>query len=491
MQSGKTSAIKARAQLEWDENQLCSVVITPNTVSASDQVRDSFNATHPELNAISFSSNKPTAGFRCRVLIGLANKKCVKKINDALDLPGDRHEQYVLIIDEADAHNLFKSSDADKELRTQLLKLFTRATKTVLVTATPFQFMGLPEFGGTLTPANVTWVTPSPRYCSIYELRFGAGTLEEPDDSDDSYIPETEASPDGQAGDPVMPASYIKFVEDFSADRSADPGSDEHTIRALCSADGAGVPMFCLVRVGTTHKVINKAATVARAANPEGQLVFTYTADGVSVHRDDYGKLLLARQPEGAPALPAPPALAAMISSVDHKNRSRRTEASRIPRPTADTFVTIPKGDSLVPLQAFLTRVRVSGLWTKLFCVLGQLGDRGLNVTDSEHKWTLTHEYLLHADSSDIGHVTQMLRIVGNKGWSLDEYKPIVITKRQTLMNIKAGAEACEKLAEMMGRDGPATVANMLEATSKIRVSERPTRNYASCLTRTMIKSDD
>ena len=43
----------------------------------------------------------------------------------------------------------------------------------------------------------------------------------------------------------------------------------------------------------------------------------------------------------------------------------------------------------------------------------------------------------------------------------------------------------------MMGRDGPATVANMLEATSKIRVSERPTRNYASCLTRTMIKSDD
>jgi hypothetical protein len=434
VQSGKTAAILR--EIEASTN-ICFVIVR----NVGPDVRQFMNACkRKDLAAITLSSDKDIQGLGCcalvppRVVVMLANAINVKKAMSLLKAV--KNPPFTLIIDEADKI-AFSKEPSERSFRAELERLQDIAADQVLVTATMFNFMTLPEVGGVMTNENMTVLQPSVAYCGIREVKFGSRTIDDAidDPDDDCYIAESELGCDHPT-QPRAPASLERWIRGL---RTADHPPDH--------------PVFALARMGNRLETIFETARTARRICSR-ILPIVYTGDGVAVPRSFVDFM----EERGYPL-------------VHHTYKKLRD------------YVVLA-----LPLQQFLTVVKDSRALNDNGIVLvcaGMLAARGVNFTDSTYAWALTHEYFLPAVSTNVTELQQGLRLLGNKPWPLDAFRPVLMTKHSVMRNIEVG---CIVQAEAIDRvqNGAGTLR---AAVSDIELEHRPSVRYANNMVINSVKA--
>jgi len=425
VQAGKTAAILR--DIAATPN-LCLVIVR----NVGPDVRQFMNACNRAgMPAITLSSDRKVQSLGCcaleapRVVVLLANSINVRKAVKLLDAV--RSPPFTLFVDEADKI-AFSTEPSERSFRAELERLQARATEQVLVTATMFNFMTLPEVGGALRAADVDVLTPSDAYCGIRDIRFGDHTIDgaTEDPAASCYIPEAEIGCDH----PSQPRA---------------PESLERWLRGLRTAERPpGHPVFALARMGNKLDTIFEIARAARRVDLR-ILPVVYTGDGVAVptrfleYMEDRGRPLAAKRYKKL----------ATFSLLD------------------------------LPLQQFLSAVKDSRLLgddCPLLVCAGVLAARGVNFADSTYSWALTHEYFLPAASTNVTELQQAMRVLGNKPWPLSDFRPVLTTKHSVMRNIAVGADVQTRAIDALRSGGKSLRA----ATAEVEVDERPTVRYAA-----------
>jgi len=426
VQSGKTGSIIDHIQRS---DHICVVIV--RNVNAD--VCQFMNACRrAKLPAITLCSDRQIQALSCslilapKVVVLLANAKNVKKACAALEAANS--PSFELFLDEADKIG-FSTEPSDRSFRAELLRLQDRAVGVVYVTATMFNFMTLPDVGGRMTAADITALSPSAAYCGVYDILFGTVRLcdRHEDDQAPWYIGPEERGCDA----PDVPSA---------------PESMEYWMRGLLTADTPpDHPVLALARMGnridTIHVIARTAEKVSRRILP-----VVYTGDGVSVP----AKLLEYLDARGV--------------QLQHARYKR-----------LGGYVTL----TTLTLQQFLSVLRdtaVLGAAPVIVVCAGLLAARGVNFTDASYKWGLTHEYFLPAKTTNVTELEQGLRLLGNKPWSLDQFRPVLTTKHSVMRNIDIGCQVQAGALENLscGAD------SLLAATRAVTLEEKPSVRYAN-----------
>lgn len=430
IQSGKTAAI-----IEEIKNSipLCIVIVR----NVTPDVRQFMNACRrANVPAISLSSDAGVIQLNAnplqppRVVVLLANAVNIKKARALFKEVGS--PPFTLIIDEAD-RLAFSKEPSDKSFRAELERLQDMAADEVLVTATMFNFMTLPEVGGRLTAKDIQVLQPAANYCGIRQVYFGKGTLDDPieNEMDASFIPPNEVGCDNPS-QTRAPESLVRWMTDLAS-------RDHPELQAL------NHPVLALARMGNRLNTIFEIAKTARKVN--GRILpVVYTGDGVSV----------------------PTAFLEVLS-----DRGVDLVATRYKRLRDFSVLQLP-------LQQFLSVVKDTGVLGRrpvIVIAAGLLAARGVNFTDASYEWALTHEYFLPSSSTNITELQQGLRLLGNKPWSLEAFTPVLTTKHSIMKDIEVGylvqAETIHNVKESEDM-------SLRAATTAVQLDTKPSVRYAN-----------
>ena len=441
IQSGKTA--ECVRQIKASPN-FCLVIVR----NVGPDVRQFMNACkRAGVNAVTFSSDRGAQALSCgvlcppKVVVLLANALNVRKARQALEAAGC--PPFTLFIDEADKI-AFSTEPSDRSFRAELERLQDDAAEQVFVTATMFNFMTLQEVGGVMTREDITFMDTARDYCGIEDILFGDRTLADAEYGGDKFIPEHEEGCDAKGVDKV-PESLTTWIKDLVTDADGSGAA----LAAL------GHPKFALARMG------NKIETIVMIARECKRLThkvipIVYTGDGVA----------------------APTFLLEWLGC--HGFALKYTRYKRL-----DRYSLL----SLLSLQQFISVLRESGaVGTNVVVVCaGVLAARGVNFTDAEYKWAITHEYFLPAKTMNVTELQQGLRLLGNKPWTLEQFRPILTTKHSVMRNIEIG---CIVTAETRERVESGDVS-LREAVSAIELDDKPSVRYAQNMVINSVRKAD
>lgn len=429
IQSGKTA--ECVRQIKESPN-LCFVIVR----NVGPDVRQFMNACkRAGANAITLSSDRGAQALSCgilcipKVVVLLANAVNVRKAIQGLEAAG--RPPFTLFIDEADKI-AFSVEPSDRSFRAELERLRDDAAEQVFVTATMFNFMTLQEVGGVMTRDDITFMDTAENYCGIEDILFGDRTLADAECDGDKFIPEHEEGCDAK-GSTKVPESLSTWIKDLVADADG----------SAAALSAIGHPKFALARMG------NKIETIVMIARECKKLThkvipIVYTGDGV----------------------------AAPTFVIEWLGRNGfDLKCTRYKRLSGYSLL------SLLSLQQFISVLRESGAVgdNVIMVCAGVLAARGVNFTDAEYKWALTHEYFLPAKSMNVTELQQGLRLLGNKPWTPEQFRPILTTKHSVMQNIKIG---CIVTAETRERVESGDVS-LREAVSLIELDDKPSVRYA------------
>jgi hypothetical protein len=429
IQSGKTA--ECVRQIKESPN-FCLVIVR----NVGPDVRQFMNACkRAGVNAVTFSSDRGAQALSCgilcppKVVVLLANAMNVRKARQALEAAGC--PPFTLFIDEADKI-AFSTEPSDRSFRAELERLQDDAAEQVFVTATMFNFMTLQEVGGVMTREDITFMDTAHNYCGIEDILFGDRTLAAAEYGGDKFIPEHEEGCDAKGVNKV-PESLTNWIKDLVTDADG----------SAAALSAIGHPKFALARMG------NKIETIVMIARECKRLThkvipIVYTGDGVA----------------------APTFLLEWLGCNGFDLKYTRYKR-------LDKYSLL----SLLSLQQFVSVLRESGAVGQHVIVVcaGVLAARGVNFTDAEYKWALTHEYFLPAKSMNVTELQQGLRLLGNKPWTLEQFRPILTTKHSVMKNIEIG---CIVTAETRERVESGDVS-LREAVSSIELDDKPSVRYA------------
>lgn len=218
VQSGKTAAI-LDAIVATPTAQTCAVVVR-NSQADAQQFALACKKRRPVIPVYHCSSkqvmNRDSSPMKApKVFILLANGANLRKF---LDFIGDA--EFTLFIDEAD--KVMSSDDPnERSLRSELDRVMEAARELVLVTATPLNLAGIPQFGSSIAAEDLDLVGRRADYCDVDNLLFGSGTLMRPSDEPDDYIDEEEDSPDTTH---ALPDSFTTWLRGLVADSDGSAG---------------------------------------------------------------------------------------------------------------------------------------------------------------------------------------------------------------------------------------------------------------------------
>jgi len=431
VQSGKTGAIIERIKAS---THLCVVIVRNVTTDVAQFVGACSRA---KLPVRTYASNRCLTGrqniaIAPRVIVLLANATNVKNCHKDV-VP--TNTPFSLFVDEADKI-MFGDEGGERSFRSELERLMPYALELVLVTATTFNFMKLPHVGGKITAANIIVVPRRSNYCGIEDIRFGDYQLfDASDDPDDpAYIEADAMNPDTSGR---LPGSYTTWVRTLSS-------SEDRAEMAVI-----GQPKLALARLGLTIATILSSAREARKVDPS-ILTVVFTGDGVAVPYELCNALNLA--------------------------------STRWKRSPHDYRILTG-----LNLQQTLSLLRDSEYFhseTTILVCAGILAGRCVNFCDDRYKWALTHEYFLAAKTTTVTELHQGLRLLGNKPWSLDVFRPRVMAKHSVMNNIRIGNVAHDNVVTNVA-DG--TSQSLMHAVMETDVPDRPSVRYAANLTSSSI----
>jgi hypothetical protein len=431
VQSGKTSAIINAIK---DSPNICVVVVR----NVGPDVRQFMNACRcRRLPAVTFSSDRDIQSLSCsvleapKVIVLLANACNVKKARQALEAVGS--PPFSLYIDEADKI-AFSAEPGDRSFRAELERLEREAAERVLVTATMFNFMTLADVGGVMRREDITFLGTAENYCGISDVLFGSSTLCEDRSDDAGFIPEDEIGADSKAVTRA-PESFVAWLRDLLGD---DVGR--------AKLEGVGHPVLALARMGNRIETIVLSAQAANKLAPGRILPIIYTGDGVAV----------------------PELLPQYLEERQYKVRTTRYKR-------AGGFVLVG-GLSLQQFLSVLRESEVLGPRPLIVVCAGLLAGRCVNFADASYKWALTHEYYLPAKTTNVADLQQGLRLLGNKPWTREQFRPVLTTKRSVMKNIEVGCIVQRGARENLMQSCDAT---LMDAVHMVELDDKPTVRYA------------
>ena len=432
VQSGKTANIIDKIA---HTDRLCVVIVRNVTTDVIQFVAACKRAKFPVRTyasnaALNAGQNMAVAP---KVLVLLANainvRKCAKDIVHQVD--------FTVFVDEADKV-MFGDEAGEKSFRAELNRLLPYAKELVMVTATTFNFMKLPQYGGRITKDNLTLVEHKENYCGVEDLLFGDCLIDDAVDNEVDFIEADAPNPDRDGYQ--LPASYTSWLHKLASN------ADLQAMHAI------NQPKLALVRAGHHHGTIVASARKARKVHA-GIMTLVFTGDGVAMPTEQYK------------ALP------------------RKLEAKTWGR--AKDFHLLSKGWGLQQTLAFIHESNVCSPNNVILVCAGILAARGVNFTDSRYRWALTHEYFLPSKSTTVTELLQGLRLLGNKPWwNLDLFRPRMMTKFSVMEDIRIGKCAHDTVIE---RVAEGTSSSLMHAVMDTHMLERPSVRYAPNLTMTAL----
>lgn len=440
IQSGKTG--ECVRQISESPN-ICLVIVR----NVGPDVRQFMNACkRAGVNAITLSSDRGAKALECgvlcppKVIVLLANAVNVRKAMQAL--AGAGGPPFTLFIDEADKI-AFSCEPSDRSFRAELERLQDAAAEQVFVTATMFNFMTLSDVGGVMTREDITFMDTAANYCGIEDIWFGDRPLAEAVDGGDKFIPEDDEGCDVR-GKNKVPESLTTWIKDLVSDADGSAA-------ALAAIDH---PKLALARMGNKVETIVMIARECRRLSSKA-IPIVYTGDGVAAPRF----LLECLYMRGY--------------ELKHTNYKRLADYRLV---------------TLLSLQQFLSVLRESdivGPQNVIVVCAGVLAARGVNFTDAEYRWAITHEYFLPAKTMNVTELQQGLRLLGNKPWTLEQFRPILTTKHSVMRNIEIG---CIVTAETRENVESGDVS-LQEAVAMIELEDKPTVRYAQNMVINSVKA--